>query len=106
VDNQAKLDDMKQQNKNPHDIKKFQEVLDESHMMVPDSQRRYQESLRELQSFLEANEVDLTGSEWYEPAMTLVKELTGSSSTNDDIYGAADTVEETDVSNLQEGEAF
>ena len=53
-ENQAKLQDMKQQQKNPFDIKKFQEVLDESLMMVPDSQKRLQEALHELQLLLDS----------------------------------------------------
>ncbi|KAG7344165.1 tubulin binding cofactor A [Nitzschia inconspicua] len=108
TENEEKLEEMKKQNKNPFDIKKFQEVLDESHMMVPDSQRRFEEALRDLRTFLESiNEEDetVTSSEWYQPAMELIKGMDGG--ITQDIAIADDAVVEvTDVSNLQDGEAF
>lgn len=87
LDNQQKLKDMKlQQTPNGKytvfDIKKFEEVLDESHMMIPDSTRRLQDAVKDLETFFEPaaatasnsnDEAALKGSEWYEPAMALIQ---------------------------------
>jgi tubulin-specific chaperone A len=104
-ENQSKLNEMKQQNQNRFDIKKFQEVLDESHMMVPDSQQRLDQALKDLKEFLEchANEDTILSSEWYELANVLVERLNNS---NAKVVESDTTVDETDVSNLQEGEMF
>jgi tubulin-specific chaperone A len=104
-ENQSKLNEMKQQNQNRFDIKKFQEVLDESYMMVPDSQQRLDQALKELREYLEchANEDTILSSEWYERANVLVERLNNS---NAKVIEIDTTVEETDISNLQEGEMF
>ena len=46
---------MEHQGKDPYDIKKFKEVLGESQMMVPDSEKRLQASLEDLKLFLDLN---------------------------------------------------
>ena len=51
---------MKDKEKDPYDIKKFDEVLGESLMMIPDSERRLKESLEDLGLFLDTNETLLT----------------------------------------------
>ena len=93
---------MKEQNKNPYDIKKFQEVLGESYMMIPDSKNRLEQALSDLTTYVESVEVKgLETNEWYVQAQELLKKdncQTGNIST--------DIVDETDVSGLQEGEAF
>jgi hypothetical protein len=96
---------MKQQNQNRFDIKKFQEVLDESHMMIPDSQQRLDQALKELREFLKchANEDTILSSEWYERANVLVGRLNNS---NAQVIERDTTVNETDISNLQKGEMF
>ena len=43
---------MKDDNKDPYDIKKFQEVLGESHMMIPDSISRRDKTLDDLKEFV------------------------------------------------------
>lgn len=51
-ENQQKLQQMKQDpNKDQYDTKKFQEVLDESHMMVPDSESRLGKAVEDLKAF-------------------------------------------------------
>jgi tubulin-specific chaperone A len=101
-DNEAKLKEMKEQHKNPHDIKKFEEVVGESHMMIPDSKNRLEQALTDLAAFIDSTEVEgLETDEWYVQALELVKEI------HAPIKDAReDIVQETDVSNLQEGEAF
>ena len=49
---EAKIQGMKDQGKDIYDIKKQEEVLQESYMMIPDSKARYQNALEDLQSFL------------------------------------------------------
>lgn len=104
IENETKLKEMKDQNKNPHDIKKFGEVLGESKMMIPDSQNRLDRALSDLEAFLSSEEAQgLEASEWYGPAQDMLK------AKNDQTQGegaADDVVEETDVSGLQDGEAF
>ncbi len=66
---------MKADNKDPYDIKKFEEVLGESRMMVPDSQNRYKKSLEELKEFMNTNEEELTNTEWIATANGLLEAL-------------------------------
>lgn len=72
AENEAKLAKMKADDADFYDIKKFQEVLDESNMMIPDSQSRLKKSIDELSAFLAANP-DLT-SEWVTTARELLSE--------------------------------
>ena len=51
-ENKAKVQKMKDEGKDPFDIKKQEEVLEESVMMVPDSKRRYGESVEKLVQLL------------------------------------------------------
>ena len=74
-ENEQTLADMKASpGKDEYDIKKFAEVVAESHMMIPDSQSRLQQALRELKDFLEEQADVVESSEWYQPAQTLVQE--------------------------------
>jgi len=103
-ENEEKLKEMKDQNKNRFDIKKFGEVLEESHMMIPDSKNRLEQALTDLSTYLESEEVkELVDDEWYAKALELLKE-----NSNHQMGGKnnKDIVEETDVSGLEEGEAF
>ena len=93
---------MTEQNKNPHDIKKFKEVLGESYMMIPDSKNRYEQALSDLAAFINSDEVEGLGAdEWFLQAKELLK--TENISVEKD---NADIVEETDVADLPKGEAF
>lgn len=101
AENEAKLKEMKEQKKNPYDIKKFEEVLGESYMMVPDSRNRLETALSELCNFVKSAEVEgLETNEWYTSANVLLAMECSPSKEPDDI------VEETDTAELQEGEAF
>ena len=74
-ENEAKLAKMKEEQKDPYDIKKFAEVLGESQMMIPDSQNRYKKSLEDLKSFMETNaDYEFASEEW----LTTAKELLSS----------------------------
>lgn len=98
------MKEMKEQNKNKFDIKKFGEVLEESHMMIPDSNNRLEQALTDLATYVESAEAQ-KDNEWYVMAVELLKENKNTNSqTRKNID--EDIVEETDVSGLQEGEAF
>jgi hypothetical protein len=92
---------MKAEKKDPYDIKKFEEVLGESYMMVPDSKSRFEQTLRDLASYVESSEVeDHKSNEWYIQAKDLLaKEL-------ERLDKGEDEVKETNVDDLEEGETF
>ena len=100
-ENEAKLQNMKDQQKDPYDIKKFEEVLGESYMMIPDSQKRLQKSLEDLSLFLDTQSDDssnpLDGSEWLSTARELLE---------DNLKKEDKDVETTNVEGLEDGEAF
>ena len=56
--NEAKVQGMRDAGKDAHDIRKQEEVLAESFMMIPDSKNRLKASLEELQSFVDANSAE------------------------------------------------
>ncbi len=60
--NEAKVQKMKSENQDEYDIRKQEEILAESCMMIPDSKRRCDEALMELQSFVNENKEALTGT--------------------------------------------
>ena len=98
LENEAQLEDMKAKNQDPYDIKKFQEVLDESYMMIPDSKGRLKQALEDLQSYTESSEVEsLQSNEWFIQAKDLLTK---------ELEVTDDALVETDVTDLQEGEAF
>ncbi len=65
---------MKAQNKDKYDIKKFAEVLDESIMMVPDSENRAKKAAEDLEAFM-ANNPTLESGEWLTKAKTLLESI-------------------------------
>lgn len=69
-ENKAILQQMKDDQKDPHDIKRFEQVLGESHMMVPDSAKRLQASLEDLHEFMTTYEN--TASEWYQTGQAIL----------------------------------
>jgi hypothetical protein len=97
VDNTAKLEDMKNDStKDEYDVKRFEGVLQESLMMVPDSKIRLQKSIEDLSLFLDTacNEEGVKESEWWTIASDLVSK---------------ENVEEKNdktVVDVDEGEAF
>ena len=101
---------MKNDNKDKYDIKKFQEVVGESEMMIPDSSARRDKALDDLKEYVvllkkeEDGNTELLGCEWMDEA---TKILGGSGSeANGNVKGGDDVVAETAVDGLKEGEAF
>lgn len=64
AEQQERIEKLKEQGKDSHVIKKQEEVLQESLMMIPDCQRRLLKSFEELKKVLET-EADLKESEAY-----------------------------------------
>ena len=60
AENEKKVQDMKQAGKDAWEMKQWEEVLAESHMMIPDSTKRFEQSLEDLLSFLEEHATDET----------------------------------------------
>jgi len=107
IENENKLAQMRNENRDPYDIKKFEEVLGESVMMVPDSQARFQKSLEELSLFFGANSDDLNKeTDWFYAAKNILVQNGFIQDDSDMIADAEDDVVVTNVDQLNEGEAF
>ena len=110
AENEAKLKQMKDDGKDAYDIKKFQEVLGESHMMVPDSICRRDKALEDLREFVatlrkdEAGNDELMGCQWMGEAGKILGVDESGSAMNES--GGGDDVAETAVDGLAEEEAF
>jgi tubulin-specific chaperone A len=72
-ENKAKLERMENEGKDPYDVKKFKEVLDESLMMIPDSKRRLHISLDELCMILDAHDFPETDDNVVQEARSLLQ---------------------------------
>mmetsp|Transcript_13002 Transcript_13002/g.23468 ORF Transcript_13002/g.23468 Transcript_13002/m.23468 type:complete len:142 (-) Transcript_13002:238-663(-) len=117
-ENEAILQQMKDDNKDPYDIKKFQEVLGESHMMIPDSISRRDKTLDDLKEFVallrkefeEEGNSDLMGCGWMVEATSILGEDEGSGGAKKEGGqnggGGHGDVAVTTVDGLAEGEAF
>lgn len=101
---------MKQEQRDPYDIKKFEEVLDESYMMIPDSEGRLEKSLADLSHFLRTDEYcknEGQHSEWYDIAQQIIERHVSDVSKNSKLKSSDDfEVHETDVNGLKDDEAF
>ncbi len=104
-ENEAQLQKMKDEQKDPYDIKKFEEVLGESQMMIPESISRRDKALDELREFIivlekdEADNNELMTCEW----MVEAKKLAPS---DKEIADEEEGVAITAVDELADGEAF
>eukprot|EP00566_Odontella_aurita_P022852 CAMPEP_0113596068 /NCGR_PEP_ID=MMETSP0015_2-20120614/40107_1 /TAXON_ID=2838 /ORGANISM="Odontella" /LENGTH=137 /DNA_ID=CAMNT_0000503495 /DNA_START=39 /DNA_END=453 /DNA_ORIENTATION=+ /assembly_acc=CAM_ASM_000160 len=101
-ENETKLQVMKEENRDPYDIKKFEEVVDESRMMVPDSRARMRRALEDLEQYLQSDEVKEGVNEeggWCNAAKGFDLGTKGR-------VAASDDVAETNLDDLAEGEAF
>lgn len=118
-ENEAKLNTMKEEKRDPYDIKKFEEVLGESYMMIPDSEARLKKSLEELAQFIDSDEYQNANnnnnnnkSEWIETTRNILKEhLSGGKSLDnnknlEESYDGNCEVQETNVGELKDDEAF
>jgi len=69
----AKLEKMKTSGDDSYMIRKQEEVIKESQMMVPDTVKRYQVAYKELQEILE-NDTELSEDESYQAAVKVLEE--------------------------------
>ncbi|XP_058809080.1 tubulin-specific chaperone A [Phymastichus coffea] len=69
---QERVDKLKEQDKDKHVIKKQEEVLQESLMMIPDCQRRLVKAFEELKNIIDS-EQDLIESEEYAEAKKVLE---------------------------------
>jgi hypothetical protein len=92
------MDDMVASKNDTYDIKLFQQVLEESRMMVPDSEKRLGAALEELQEYIGANDDTLEG-EWMEAANLILAD-------QDKKEAVEGNVPETVLDDLADGEAF
>mmetsp|Transcript_11916 Transcript_11916/g.25827 ORF Transcript_11916/g.25827 Transcript_11916/m.25827 type:complete len:143 (-) Transcript_11916:299-727(-) len=106
-ENEAKLQRMKDEKKDPYDVKKFQEVLGESQMMIPDSISRRDRALEDLREYVgvlrkeEGGNAELMGCEWMTEAEKMIGEEDGGGAKEE-----AECIAVTAVDGLAEGEAF
>jgi tubulin-specific chaperone A len=104
-ENEEQLQKMKDEQKDPYDIKKFEEVLGESQMMIPESIGRRDKALDDLRDFVsvlekdEAENNDLMTCEWMVEAKKLAPSEKETSEEGEDVAITA-------VDGLAEGEAF
>lgn len=107
-ENEAKLQQMKDENKDQYDIKKFQEVVGESQMMIPDSISRRDKALEDLKEFVALLKKDESGNdelmkcEW----MVEANKIVGVGDSDSKVDGNDGDVAETAVEGLADGEAF
>merc|ERR1719473_1956374 len=68
--NEARVQKIKDDGGDEYDVKKAEEVLGESYMMIPDSEARMKQSVEDLFAFLQefGEEVDVKDSKDFEPA--------------------------------------
>ena len=99
--NETKLAKMKEEKRDPYDIKKFEEVLGESYMMIPDSETRNNNGIDELRIFLTTEGSKLEEKvEW----MDIAKKIVASGKDDEGEDGIVET--NVDQLGLDEGEAF
>ena len=103
--NEQKVSEIKRDaSKDKYDVKRYEEILNESYMMVPDASKRLQAAIADLSSHISNNNslLDCSGS-WYQAAQIILRD-------NQD--GFVDTdwntkpVLETCLDNLAHGESF
>ncbi|GBF92154.1 tubulin-folding cofactor A [Raphidocelis subcapitata] len=74
---QSRVDRMRTEGADPHDLKQAENVLAESAMMIPETRARLEAALSDLQGFATANDQDAAGSEELEAALAAISEAQG-----------------------------
>ena len=59
IENENKLNKMVEEDKDKYDIKKQQEIVDETKMMIPDSTKRLQNKINDFENFIQDAQFDL-----------------------------------------------
>lgn len=68
----AKLDKMKAEGKDEHDVRKMDECMQESLMMIPDCHRRLEKASGELKAMIEAERADFGETEEFQEAVKIL----------------------------------
>ncbi|CEG38355.1 tubulin-specific chaperone a [Plasmopara halstedii] len=69
---QAKIEKMRAEGKDTHDIRKQEEVLVETETMLPDCQSRLKEAITDLSNFIEAHRDEVEPLETFQEAQELL----------------------------------
>uniref|UniRef100_A0A7S2W3S2 Tubulin-specific chaperone A n=1 Tax=Rhizochromulina marina TaxID=1034831 RepID=A0A7S2W3S2_9STRA len=109
-ENEARVQKFKDAGKDIHDVKKAEEVLEESYMMIPDSKNRLQKAVEDLLVFVEEHrkEEGVAGTEQLEAALQVLTEhgaevkTTAAGGAADEDQGAASE----EHGDFKEGEIF
>ena len=108
--NEKKVDEINRDaSKDIYDVRRYEGILNESYMMVPDASNRLQAAIADLTLFISNNNhlLDISGS-WYQTAQAIL--LDNQSSVDDNRYTAAlnttESILETRIDDLADGEAF
>lgn len=59
IENENKLNKMVEEDKDKYDIKKQQEIVDETKMMIPDATKRLQNKINDFENFIQDAQFDL-----------------------------------------------
>ena len=59
IDNENKLNNMIREKKDNYDIKKQEEILDETKLMIPNAKKRLQNKIDEFENFVQDAQFDL-----------------------------------------------
>jgi tubulin-specific chaperone A len=105
IENEVKLQEVKNDPmKDEYDAKRFEQVLGESRMMIPDSKKRLQVVLNDLSDFFTEQQSYLNkDSEWFDQAAKIILMNT----TNDeDRNKRQPIVQQTDISELKADDVF
>jgi tubulin-specific chaperone A len=110
VMNEKKVDEMKRDtSKDIYDVRRFEDILNESCMMVPDSSKRLQLAIADLSTYIANNNhlIDSSGS-WYQAAQAILLGNKNAVVNMEHRVTSYTTypVPETRVDDLAEGEAF
>jgi tubulin-specific chaperone A len=110
VVNAMKVDEMKRDvSKDKYDIRRYEDILNESYMMIPDATKRLQLAIDDLSSCISNNRqrLDISGI-WYQTAQTILRDhqnFAGDNQSRETSY-ATEQIIETRIEDLAEGEAF
>ncbi len=110
--NEEKVDEMKRDaSKDIYDVKRYEDILNESYMMVPDASKRLQVALADLSSYISNKNSALDSSaSWYQTAQEIVQQQGSPNDVVEADYNVTSNsthhVLETRIDDLVDGEAF
>lgn len=71
----AKIEAMRAAGRDEHDVRKQEEVLEETETMLPDCQTRLREAAADLTNFISANRAEVEGLQTFAEAQALLDEV-------------------------------